>query len=171
MFSPSLAATTWAMRPGLVSGCYPERGDRETNGLDRFFSALQGRLARLSIDRQAPLQRIAAAIGCVGEALTDVDTPYLDNLLIELRRRFRSQGLSDPLCIRAFALIRETAKRTIHLHHYDSQLMAGWVMLQGQLAEMETGEGKTLAATLAAATAALAGIPTHVITVMYYLAE
>jgi len=171
MFSPSLAATTWAMRPGLVSGCYPERGDRETNGLDGFFSALQGRFARLSIDRQAPLQRIAAAIGCVGEALTDVDTPYLDNLLIELRRRFRSQGLSDPLCIRAFALIRETAKRTIHLRHYDSQLMAGWVMLQGQLAEMETGEGKTLAATLAAATAALAGIPTHVITVNEYLVE
>ena len=131
----------------------------------------RGLLARLSIDRRAGLRKVAAAIGRQGEALTALDTAQLDNLRIELRRRFRSRGLSNPLCIRAFALIRELAERTIHLRHYDSQLMAGWVMLQGQLAEMETGEGKTLAATLAAATAALAGIPVHVITVNEYLVE
>ena len=159
------------MRPGLVSGCYPERGDRETNWFDRSFSALQGRVSNLSIDRHAPLHRIAAAIGSAGEVLTDFDTVHLDALLMELRRRFRSQGLSQSLCIRAFALIREMAERTIHQRHYDSQIMAGWVMLRGQLAEMETGEGKTLAATLAAATAALAGVPTHVITVNEYLVE
>lgn len=100
-----------------------------------------------------------------------LDTAQLDKLRIELRRRFRSQGLRHPLCIRAFALIRELAERTINLRHYDSQLMGGWVMLHGQLAEMETGEGKTLAATLAAATAALAGIPVHVITVNEYLVQ
>jgi preprotein translocase subunit SecA len=162
---------TEAMRPGLVSGRYPERGDRESGWIERSFSALQGTLARLSINRRAGLRKISMAIGRQGEALTALDTKQLDNLRIELRRRFHSRGLSNPLCIRAFALIRELAERTIHLRHYDSQLMAGWVMLQGQLAEMETGEGKTLAATLAAATAALADIPVHVITVNEYLVE
>jgi preprotein translocase subunit SecA len=171
MFRSSLAATTEAMRPGLVSGRYPELADRENGWIDRAFSALQGTLARLSIDRRAGLRKVSAAIGRQGEALTAFDTAQLDNLRIDLRRRFRSRGLSNPLCIRAFALIREIAERTIHLRHYDSQLMAGWVMLHGQLAEMETGEGKTLAATLAAATAALAGIPVHVITVNEYLVE
>jgi len=171
MFNSSLAATTEAMRPGLVSGRYPERDDREPGWIDRAFSAIQGRLARLSIDRRAGLRKVTAAIGRQGESLTALDTTQLDNLRIELRRRFRSRGLSNPLCIQAFALIRELAERTIHLRHYDSQLMAGWVMLHGKLAEMETGEGKTLAATLAAATAALAGIPVHVITVNEYLVE
>ena len=159
------------MRPGLVSGRYPERSDRDDGWIDCSFSALQGMLARWSINRQGGLRKVATAIGRQGEALTAVDTPQLDKLRTELRRRFRSRGLSRSLCIRAFALIRELAERTIHLRHYDSQLMAGWVMLQGQLAEMETGEGKTLAATLAAATAALAGIPVHVITVNEYLVE
>ena len=171
MFSSTLAAQTNTMRPGLVSGRYPERGERESGWIDRCFSALQGVLARLSIDRRAGLRKVAAAIGRQGDALSALDTAQLDNRRIELRRRFRSRGLSNPSCIRAFALIREMAERTIHLRHYDSQLMAGWVMIQGQLAEMETGEGKTLAATLAAATAALAGIPVHVITVNEYLVE
>jgi preprotein translocase subunit SecA len=56
------------------------------------------------------------------------------------------------------------------MRHYDVQLVGGWILLQGQVAEMETGEGKTLTATLAAATAALAGIPVHIITVNDYLA-
>ena len=171
MFNSSLAATTRAMRPGLVSGRYPERGEREDGWIDRVFSALQGTLARLSIDRRAGLRKVAAAVGRQGKSLTALHTAQLDNRRIELRRRFRSLGLSKPLCIQSFALIREVAERTLHLRHYDSQLMAGWVMLQGQLAEMETGEGKTLAATLAAATIALAGIPVHVITVNEYLVE
>ena len=68
MFSSSLAVTTEAMRPGLVSGRYPERGDRESGWIDRSFSALQGTLARLSIDRQSGLRKVAAAIGRQGEA-------------------------------------------------------------------------------------------------------
>ena len=171
MFNSSLATTTEVIRPGSVSGRYPERNDRESGWVDRSFSALQGMLARRSINRQGDLRKVAATIGRQGEALTTVDTLQLDKLRTELQRRFRNRGLSRPLCIEAFALVREFAERTIGLRHYESQLMAGWVMLQGQLAEMETGEGKTLSATLAAATAALAGIPVHVITVNEYLVE
>jgi preprotein translocase subunit SecA len=67
--------------------------------------------------------------------------------------------------------VREAAARSVGLRHFDVQLVGGWAMLNGMLAEMETGEGKTLAATLAAATAALAGRAVHVITVNDYLAE
>ena len=171
MFNSSLAATTAVMRPGLTSGDYPERDDQESGWIDRSFNSLLGMLARLSFDRKTPLHRVVNEINRQGEALTTLDNVQLDNLRIELRRLFRIHGLRPSLCIRAFALIRELSARTIHLRHYDSQLMGGWVMLHGQLAEMETGEGKTLSATLAAATAALAGIPVHIITVNEYLVE
>ena len=140
MFSSKLAAQTNTMRPGALSGRYPEKGDRESGWIDRTFSALHGRLARWRIDRKGGLRKITAAIGRQGETLTALNSVQLDNLRIELRRRFRTQGLSKALCIQAFALIREQSERTIHLRHYDSQLMSGWVMLQGQLGEMETGD-------------------------------
>ncbi len=66
-------------------------------------------------------------------------------------------------------MIRETAGRTINMRHFDTQLIGGWIMVHGRLAEMETGEGKTFTATLAAAAAALAGIPVHIVTVNDYL--
>jgi preprotein translocase subunit SecA len=68
-----------------------------------------------------------------------------------------------------FALVREAASRSIGMRHFDVQLMAGWAMARGMLAEMETGEGKTLAATLPACAAALAGTPVHVISANDYL--
>ena len=171
MFSSSLAAVAGAMRPGLISGCYPERGEQEPNLIDRSFSAVQGTLARFSINRRSGLHKVVMAINHQGESLLNLNQKELKHLLLQLRRNFRSQGLTDQLCIQSFALIRELATRTLHQRHYDVQLMGGWVMLQGKLAEMETGEGKTLAATLAAATAALAGIPTHIITVNEYLVK
>ena len=66
--------------------------------------------------------------------------------------------------------MREAAGRVLGQRHYDSQLIAGWWLLGGHLAEMATGEGKTLAATLPGCAAALAGLPVHVVTVNDYLA-
>ncbi len=159
------------MRPGLIAGRYPERGVVENGWFGSVFSALQGYMTRLTIDRHTGLRKIAADIDLCGEPLNGLDDTQLVDRLIDLRRRFRRQGLVDPLCIRAFALIREVAWRTLGKRHYDTQLMGGWVMLKGRLAEMETGEGKTLTATLAAATVALAGIPVHVLTVNEYLVQ
>ncbi len=90
-----------------------------------------------------------------------------DALRIGLRRR----PFHDPLVARAFALIRETARRTLGMTHYDVQLIAGLAMIRGMLAEQETGEGKTLTATLPTVTAALSGIPVHVVTANDYLAR
>ena len=89
-----------------------------------------------------------------------------------MRSRLKLEGYTDPaLAGGAFALVRESASRTIGLRHFDVQLVGGWALLNGMIAEMETGEGKTLTATLAAATAALSGRAVHVITVNDYLAE
>jgi preprotein translocase subunit SecA len=84
-------------------------------------------------------------------------------------QKIRQNGFREDLAAYSFALIREAAWRKLGLRHFETQLMGGWVLLQGMIAEMETGEGKTLMATLAAGTAALAGIPVHVICVNDYL--
>ena len=88
-----------------------------------------------------------------------------------MRGRLRRDGFTPELVGECFAMVREAATRTIGQRHYDSQLMGGWALLQGKLAEMATGEGKTVAATLPACAVALAGYPVHVITVNDYLAE
>lgn len=88
-----------------------------------------------------------------------------------MRLRIRADGLTLKIVGECFALVSEAASRTIGYRHYPSQLMAGWALLQGRLVEMETGEGKTFAATLPASVVALAGYPVHVITVNDYLAE
>jgi len=83
----------------------------------------------------------------------------------------RREGFTPPLVASAFALIRVVASRVLGMAPYDVQLMGAHAMLLGRLAEMQTGEGKTLCAGLAAATAALAGHRVHVVTVNDYLAE
>ncbi|MEA3430831.1 MAG: preprotein translocase subunit SecA [Nanoarchaeota archaeon] len=81
------------------------------------------------------------------------------------------QKVFDHFLPEAYAVVRETAKRTIGQRHYDVQLIGGMVLHQGKIAEMVTGEGKTLAATLPAYLNALMGDPVHVITVNDYLAD
>jgi preprotein translocase subunit SecA len=87
-----------------------------------------------------------------------------------LRRSLRS-GITPKLTARSFALIRAVAADRLGMRPHDVQLMAAWTMLRGRMAELATGEGKTLAASLAVATAALAGRMVHVVTVNDYLAE
>lgn len=86
-------------------------------------------------------------------------------------RKMQRDGFIDSHLAPAFALIREASRRTLGMRHHDVQLLAGRALLRGQLAEMATGEGKTLAATLAICTAAACGAAVHVVTVNDYLAE
>ena len=88
-----------------------------------------------------------------------------------LKERIMSGESLELILPRAFALVRETAKRTLGQRHFDVQLMAGIVLHQGKITEMLTGEGKTLAATLAAYLNALAGKGVHIVTVNDYLAQ
>ncbi len=157
---------------GRVSGngAYPERRDSGTSALDSAAERLARVLRRHRYSRRTTLRRVAKLIVEKAEGLEAVSDPELRERAMGLRYRLRAEGLNNrALAAQAFALVRETAGRVLGMKPFDVQLMGGWVMLHGMLAEMETGEGKTLTATLPACTAALAGIPVHVITVNDYL--
>ncbi len=171
MSNSSTAAMTKAMRPGLCTGNCPEREERHTGWIERGFNTLRGTAMCLAVDRHNGLRKVAEAVNQAGSTMTALSDAALDKRVAQLRGQLRVHGLTEALSIQAMASIREMSHRTLGLRHYDSQVMAGWVMLQGRLAEMETGEGKTLSATLPAAVAALAGIPVHVVTVNEYLVE
>ena len=102
--------------------------------------------------------------------LATLDDTQLRQRAQALRRELRAGGFRLVPVARLFAVVREGASRVLGKRHYDCQLQAGWLLLQGALVEMATGEGKTFAATLPACTAAMAGLPVHVVTVNDYLA-
>ena len=89
----------------------------------------------------------------------------------EFRSRLAQGQTLDDLLPEAFAAVREASVRTIGLRHFDVQMIGGMVLHQGKIAEMKTGEGKTLVATLAAYLNALPGVGVHVVTVNDYLAK
>ncbi len=89
----------------------------------------------------------------------------------EFKKRLKEDETLDDLLVEAFALVREAAKRTLGQRHFDVQLIGGVVLHRGQIAEMKTGEGKTLSATLAVYLNALIGKGVHVITVNDYLSR
>src|SRR6201987_1552741 len=89
----------------------------------------------------------------------------------ELRERARGGESLDDLMFECFALVREAGRRTMGMRHFDVQLIGGMVLHDGSIAEMKTGEGKTLTATLAVFLNSLGGEPVHVVTVNDYLAR
>ena len=155
-------------RPGIALGRYPERADARLGWLDRVtgtaIGALRQRVGPNKLDRGF-LHLVARA----AEGLDRLDEHAVRVQVAELRRSLHRHSLRSDLVARSFALIRELSGRHLGMRHFDVQLLGGWAMVQGRIAEMETGEGKTLTATLPAATAALAGIPVHIITVNDFL--
>ncbi|HPF57460.1 MAG TPA: preprotein translocase subunit SecA [Candidatus Competibacteraceae bacterium] len=101
-------------------------------------------------------------------ALSDADLRAKTN---EFKTRFVKGETLDALLPEAFAVVREASKRTLEMRHFDVQLIGGMVLHEGKIAEMRTGEGKTLVATLAVYLNALTGKGVHVITVNDYLAR
>jgi preprotein translocase subunit SecA len=114
---------------------------------------------------------VAAAVNDLEPELQALDDADLRARSDELRQRARDGHDLDELLIEAFAVCREAARRTIGLRHFDVQLVGGMVLHQGKIAEMKTGEGKTLVASLALYLNALAGKGVHLVTVNDYLAR
>ena len=102
------------------------------------------------------------------QALSDEE---LQGKTAEFRRRLEEGATLDSLLEEAFAVVREAAKRTLGQRHFDVQLLGGMVLHEGKIAEMKTGEGKTLVATLPVYLNALGGKGVHVVTVNDYLAQ
>ena len=158
------------LRPGSTLGSYPERESAVPNWLQATAHRLTGPFARRYRCHQLGEHKFLARVHHEAAQLDKLDTIDLRDRVIALRHTLLRQGLEEELCARAFALVREFSGRTLGMRHFDNQILGGWTMLQGMAAEMGTGEGKTLTATLPACTAAMAGIPVHIITVNDYLA-
>ena len=102
------------------------------------------------------------------QALTD---EALSGKTAAFRQRIQAGEYLDSLLAEAFAVVRETSVRTLKLRHFDVQLIGGMVIHEGNIAEMSTGEGKTLMATLAAYLNAITGHGVHIVTTNDYLAK
>src|SRR3989440_1874809 len=116
------------------------------------------------------LERVAE-INQLEPLLEKLDPEELKAKTVEFRQRLEQGEALDDLLVEAFAVVREAARRTIGLRHFDVQHVGGIVLHQGHIAEMKTGEGKTLVAVLPLYLNALEGKGAHLITVNDYLAR
>ena len=157
-------------RPGVVEGLYPERTVSKTVYLDQLLAKTADSCKHLYSYNKRSLDFVRC-VNQYEDELELLDEVALGQRISHLKSNLLLHGLEDKSIIEAFALIKEVAGRKIAMRHYDVQLIGGWILIKGMVAEMETGEGKTLVATLAACTAALAGIPVHVVTVNDYLVK
>ena len=132
-----------------------------------FTKLFGSRNARVLKKMQKTVERINALEEGVA-ALADAEFP---KKTAQLRSRAQAGEPLEKLIPEAFALVREAGKRTLNMRHFDVQLLGGVVLHQGNIAEMRTGEGKTLVATLPAYLNALTGTGVHIITVNDYLAK
>lgn len=148
----------------------PERSLSPPTGLERSWLWLRSKLYRPATLRRLSLYSYLPGIHRHSARLATLDQKALISERDTLRLQLLRKGVTPMLIRQAFALVREVSRRELAMAHHDVQLLGGLSMLCGLVAEMETGEGKTLTATLPAATAALAGIPVHVVTVNDYLA-
>ncbi|KAA0922283.1 preprotein translocase subunit SecA [Streptomyces apricus] len=137
-------------------------------GLDnitgRIMRAGEGRILRR-------LQRTAEQIGSLEAEFEQLTDEELQSLTAEFKERYEAGESLDDLLSEAFATMREAARRTLGMRHFDVQLMGGAALHLGNVAEMQTGEGKTLVATLPVYLNALTGKGVHLVTVNDYLAQ
>ena len=159
------------LSPQIARGFYPERRTSLETKFDDAVISIAGNAARPFLTRYARFAGIVPRVNMLGDRLKDLSDEALREEIETLRYTVQSDGLRFDTAAQAFALVREVAGRKLGMRHFDVQLIGGFVLLNGMVAEMETGEGKTLTATLPACAAALAGIPVHVITVNDYLAR
>ncbi|MCX6427347.1 MAG: preprotein translocase subunit SecA [Actinobacteria bacterium] len=132
--------------------------------LDRILRAGEGRVVR-------ELTKIAAEVNSHEAKISSLNDEELRGMTVAFKERFAQGESLDDLLPESFALVREAAKRTLGQRHYDVQIMGGAALHRGNIAEMRTGEGKTLVATLPSYLNALAGRGVHVVTTNDYLAE
>jgi len=133
-----------------------------------FLQKIFGSQNERTLKRVRPIVEQINAFEPALAALSDADLREKTN---EFRRRLKEGETLDDLLPEAFAVVREASKRTTKLRHFDVQMVGGIVLHQGKIAEMKTGEGKTLVGTLPEYLNALTGRGVHVVTVNDYLAK
>jgi preprotein translocase subunit SecA len=136
--------------------------------VDKVISLFLGTKHERDVKKMMPL---VASINALEGDMQKLSSEELKHKSFELRKRNQEGESLDSILPEAFALVREAAYRVLGMRHYDVQLMGGIVLHQGKIAEMKTGEGKTLVATLPVYLNALSGKGSHVVTVNDYLAR
>ena len=131
--------------------------------LDKILRAGEGKILRR-------LESISKQVNALESHFTAMSDAELKSMTAEFRSRLSEGETLDDLMPEAFAVVREAARRTLGQRHYDVQIMGGAALHLGNIAEMRTGEGKTLVSTLPAYLNALAGNGVHIVTVNDYLA-
>jgi preprotein translocase subunit SecA len=143
--------------------------------LRKFLEALWRLPARMFGSRNQRLLKqyshAVQAINALEPALEKLSDEALRAKTNELKKRHADGAALEALLPEAFAVVREASKRTLHMRHFDVQMLGGMVLHNGKIAEMKTGEGKTLVATLPAYLNALTGKGVHIVTVNDYLAN
>jgi preprotein translocase subunit SecA len=129
------------------------------------------KLLNFFFDPTRKLGKRVGEINSLEKEIRDLDDASLKNRSLALKEKIQSDSSLDDVLPEAFALAREAAKRTLGQRHFDVQLMGGIVLHEGKIAEMTTGEGKTLSSTAPAYLNALAGKGVHMVTVNEYLAK
>ena len=137
------------MLAGLLNLVFGSKNDREIN----------------------ELRPIVATINSLEASVSSLSEAALTDKSVEFRKRHENGESLDDLLPEAFAVCREMSKRVLFMRHFDVQLMGGMILHRGRIAEMKTGEGKTLVATLALYLNALSGKGVHLVTVNDYLAK
>ena len=120
---------------------------------------------------QKKYDTIITQINVIEQTVSEMSDEELRLKTPEFKSRFEKGESLEDLMAEAFAVVREAAKRTLNMRHFDVQLYGGIVLFEGKIAEMKTGEGKTLAATLPAYLYSISGKSTHIVTVNDYLAK
>jgi preprotein translocase subunit SecA len=136
--------------------------------IDKALAKVFGTANERELKRLAPL---VVEINSHEPAMQALSDEQLRAKTAEFRARYGAGETLDDLLPEAFAVVREAGRRTLNMRHFDVQLIGGMVLHRGKIAEMKTGEGKTLVATLPAYLNALAGKGVHVVTVNDYLAR
>src|SRR6266545_4497772 len=136
--------------------------------LDKVLAKVVGTQNDRELKRLRP---IVAEVGALEPSIQTLSDDRLRGKTVEFRQRLANGETLDDLMAEAFAVVREAGRRVLNMRHFDVQLIGGAVLHKGKIAEMKTGEGKTLVATLPAYLNALEGKGVHVVTVNDYLAR
>ena len=159
------------VKPDALYGSFPERLDKRPDWLQRGELQILRRLKSHQYGRFGRFRTRLERIREHANRLSVLGNMEMNAKMLILRSNIQSDGLTQSLCEKAFAFVTVLAERELGFNLYDEQIFAGWIMTHGLLAEMQTGEGKNLTASLPVCVAALAGVPVHVITTNDYLVE
>ena len=135
-----------------------------TNFAKKIFGTSNDRIIR-------DIQGIVDNINKIESGIQKLSDEEIKSKTLEFKKRLSNGSKLDDLLVEAYAVVREASKRTLNERHYDVQLLGGIVLHKGNIAEMKTGEGKTLVSTLAVYLNSLSGKGVHVVTVNDYLAK